>query len=186
MDEPDLIQLFVRPLHDAGARYLIAGSLGSMLYSEPRLTLDIDLAVALDPKGLERLPFLYPEPAYYCPPAEILSGENERECRAHFNIIHIASGFKAGFYPSQRDAFFLWAWQNRREISLDGRPVYYAPAEYIIIWKVAYFAEGGGEKHVRDVRRMREVSGDEIDEAILFDELARRGLVEAFRRLTGE
>jgi hypothetical protein len=32
VEEPDLIELFVRPLHDAAIRYLVAGSLGSMLY----------------------------------------------------------------------------------------------------------------------------------------------------------
>lgn len=50
MEEPDLITLFVRPLHEAGIAYLIAGSLGAMLYSEPRFTLDIDLPVLLDPR----------------------------------------------------------------------------------------------------------------------------------------
>ena len=58
MEEPDLIELFVRPLHAAGVRYFVAGSLGSMLYSEPRLTLDIDLAVALDAEQLKQPPLL--------------------------------------------------------------------------------------------------------------------------------
>lgn len=185
MDEPDLIELFVRPLHDAGASYLVAGSLGSMLYSEPRLTLDIDLAVALDAQDLATLSTLYPEPHYYCPPAEVLAVENERECRAHFNLIHIPSGYKADFYPSQRDPFFAWAWKERREILLPGGPVHYAPPEYIIVWKVAYFSEGGGEKHIRDIRRMREISADEIDDSLLHAELERRQLLDAYHRLLG-
>jgi hypothetical protein len=41
--EPNLLALFVRPIHDAGLRYFIAGSVGSMHYSEPRLMLDIDI-----------------------------------------------------------------------------------------------------------------------------------------------
>lgn len=183
MDEPDLIELFVRPLHAANARYLVAGSLGSMLYSEPRLTLDIDLAVALDAKILEALPHLFPEPDFYCPPAEILLAENGRECRAHFNLIHIPSGYKADCYPSQRDPFFAWAWSARRKISLPGGDVHYAPPEYIIVWKVTYFAEGGGEKHVRDLRRMREISADDIDDSILFPELERRHLTGVYHRM---
>ncbi len=39
MPELDLLELFARPLHRAGARYLVAGSVGAMLYSEPRLTI---------------------------------------------------------------------------------------------------------------------------------------------------
>ncbi len=38
--EPDLIALFARPLREVGIRYLIAGSVGSVHYSEPRLTED--------------------------------------------------------------------------------------------------------------------------------------------------
>jgi hypothetical protein len=40
--EPDLIENFVRPLNAAGIRYLIVGFIGSMHYSEPRLTLDFE------------------------------------------------------------------------------------------------------------------------------------------------
>jgi hypothetical protein len=49
--EPDLLEIFARPLHETGAQYLVAGSLGAMLYSEPRLTLDIDIAVVLPSAG---------------------------------------------------------------------------------------------------------------------------------------
>ena len=181
--EPDLIELFVRPLHTAGARYLVAGSLGSMLYSEPRLTLDIDLAVALEDSLLESLSTLYPKPDFYCPPLEVLAAENKRECRAHFKLIHVPSGYKADFYPSQRDPFFGWAWKARREIPLPGGTVHYAPPEYVIVWKVAYHAEGGSDKHVRDIRRMREISLGEIDDTILHAELDRRGLLAAYHRL---
>ena len=41
--EPNLLALFARPLHEAGLRYLIAGSVGAMHYSEPRLTIDIPI-----------------------------------------------------------------------------------------------------------------------------------------------
>jgi hypothetical protein len=162
-------------------RYLIAGSLGSMLYSEPRLTLDIDLAVALDTSQLQKLPACYPSPDYYCPPEEVLIAENQRECRAHFNVIHIASGYKADFYPSQRDPFFAWAWNSRRKIELRSGPVHYAPPEYIIVWKVAYYDEGGSDKHVRDIRRMLDISPSEIDHSILNSELDRRNLLPAYR-----
>lgn len=183
MEEPDLIELFVRPLHDAGLRYLIAGSLGSMLYSEPRLTLGIDLAVAFDAAQLKHLPACYPAPDYYCPPDESLAAENQRECRAHFNVIHIPSGYKADFYPSQRDPFFAWAWRGKRDVDLRSGSVHYAPPEYIIVWKVACFAEGGGEKHIRDIRRMLELSSSEIDFDILGEELNRRGLADTFQAM---
>ena len=47
MPEPDLLQIFARPVHDAGIPYLVAGSVGAMFYTEPRLALDINLAVSI-------------------------------------------------------------------------------------------------------------------------------------------
>ena len=183
MAEPDLLELFARPLHGAGIRYLVAGSLGAMLYSEPRLTLDVDLAVALDSGQIAVIPQFFPAPHFYCPPDEVLVAENKRECRGHFNVIHISTGLKADFYPSQRDPFFSWAWNEKREVPHAGGSIFYAPAEYVIVWKVAYFSEGGGEKHARDVRRMIEISGESIRQALLETELARRELLKAYRRM---
>ena len=60
----------LRPLHQAVIRYLMAGSVGAMHYSEPRLTLDIDIPT---------LATLFPEPDYYCPPADIIASEIARQ-----------------------------------------------------------------------------------------------------------
>jgi hypothetical protein len=86
-------------------------------------------------------------------------------------------------YPSQHDFFFGWAWDHRQKASLGGGDIHYAPAEYVIVWKAAYHAEGGGDKHVRDLLRMIELSGDQIDREILIGELQRRNLLEHFRTM---
>jgi len=183
--EPDLVEIFAAPLHRSGARYLVAGSVGAMVYSEPRLTIDIDLAVALGDEILDMLPSLFPAPDFYCPPPAVLQAENRRECRAHFNVLHVPTGMKADFYPSQKDPFFAWAWAHRKTAAHSHGEIHYAPPEYVIVWKTAYHAEGGGEKHVRDIRRMIELSGDLIERKVLSDELQRRGLLEHLRTMCG-
>lgn len=185
MPAPDLIELFARPLQRVGARYLVAGSIGSMLYSEPRLTVDIDLAVALSDSDLRGLPTIFPEPDFYCPPFESLRSENRRECRGHFNIIHLPSGLKADFYP-QHDAFFEWSWDHRKTADYPEGPIEYAPPEYVLLWKASYYSEGGGEKHARDAKSMLAMSRDLIDFDVLRREISRRGLEEAYRKLSGE
>ena len=186
MPEPDLLQIFARPLHDAGIPYLVAGSVGAMLYSEPRLTLDIDLAVSIPNARLPSLTTIFPETVFYVPPIEVLHSENLRECRGHFNVIHMATGLKADFYPSHQDPFFRWGCQHRRVVRYDHGEVFFAPPEYVIVWKTAYFAEGGGEKHVRDIRRMLELSEAEIDRSVLEKELSRRNLISTFETITQE
>jgi hypothetical protein len=48
MAAPGWIELFVLPLEAAGIRYMVTGSLASMVYCEPRLMLDVDLVVDVD------------------------------------------------------------------------------------------------------------------------------------------
>ncbi len=49
-----------------------------------------------------------------------------------------------------------------------------APPEYVIVRKLEYYREGGSEKHLRDIRAMLSVSGDQLDRAALNEWLQRR------------
>ena len=84
---------------------------------------------------------------------------------------------EADFYPSQNDAFFAWAWRNRRTLT----EIHCASPKYVILWKVTFFSWGGGEKHVSDIRRMLEISSTLIDHDGLREELKRRQLLEVIR-----
>ncbi len=98
-------------------------------------------------------------------------------------MIHVPSGLKADFYPADSDPFFAWSWEHRREATHRGGTIFYAPPEYILGWKTVYYAEGGGEKHIRDVNRMLDISGDEIDMTVMSAELDRRGLRGSFEQM---
>jgi len=154
---PDLIALFARPLHEAGLRYLIAGAVGSMHYGEPRLTLDIAIPLLVTPREIPALVAGFADPGYYCPPADVIASEIARDCRSHFNLIHIPSGLKADLYPGNRDATFAWAWEHRLTENTPSGPVHIAPAEYIILWKMIYYQEGKSEKHLRDIQRILDI-----------------------------
>ena len=169
--EPNLVELFVRPLHDAGIRYVIAGSVGSMHYSEPRLTLDIDIPLFVSLKDSRAFPALFPEPDFYCPPPDVIASEIARDCRSHFNLIHVPTGLKADLYPGNRDATFAWAWENRLIEKTPHGPIYIAPVEYIILWKMIFYKEGKSEKHLRDIHRILNINSslthlDFLDESI--------------------
>ena len=165
----ELLTLFVAPLERGQLRYLIGGSVAAMLYSVPRLTIDIDIPIWLTRQDSERFPDLFPAPAYYCPPADVLALETSRDCRGHFNVIHVASGLKADFYPSSRDPLFGWAWQNRRVREVATGSISVAPPEYVILKKLEYYREGKSEKHVKDIRHLLEVSGNDIDRIFLLE-----------------
>ena len=176
MPEPDLIELFVGPLERLGIRYLVTGSVAATLYGEPRVTHDIDLVAFLGPGDAERLARAFPETSFYVPPQEVIAVELARERRGHFNVIHSESGLKADFYLAGSDELHAWALRHAREYAIGGLHVHLAPPEYVIVRKLEFHREGGGEKHLRDVRAILAVSGDRVDRRALDDWIRRRGL----------
>jgi hypothetical protein len=183
MPEADLFLLFVRPLNSLGVRYIVSGSIAAILYGEPRLTHDVDLVVFLRSEDIRRLQEAFPSPAFDVPPADVIAGEVAREQRGHFNLIHSDTGFKADFYTSGRDELHAWAFRNARRMEYRGEAVVLAPPEYVIIRKLEYYREGGSAKHLRDIRSMLAVSGDQLDRPELDAWMERRGLATERREV---
>ena len=182
--QPDsLFLLFVAPLNTAGVTYMVTGSVASTMYGEPRLTHDIDLVIACDDQQLADFPTIFPADGFYCPPVEVMSLEARRASRGHFNIIHLASGFKADIYPVGRDPFLRWGLENVLTVALGDEPVRVAPPEYVIIKKLEYFREGGSSKHLDDIRHMLRQSGGIIDLRKVAEFAARFGLTDQWRQV---
>jgi hypothetical protein len=177
VETPDLYALFVRPLHRSGLRYMISGSLASIFYGEPRLTMDVDIVIHLGAEEANALPKHFSITDFYVPPPEVLAAELARPTRGHFNVIHFASGQKADFYPSRRHPYWEWAFAHRRMGRVGEDEAWYAPPEYVILWKLEFFREGGGDKHVRDIRGMLLVNGDVIDRNLIDRATAELGLL---------
>jgi len=176
MPEPELFLLFVRPLNRAGIRYVVTGSVAAIFYGEPRLTHDVDFIVFLGSANIARLGEMFPDPEFHVPPASTVAEELSREQRGHFNIIHVDTGFKADFYPTGRDELNAWAFRLKRQVQFEGETVVLAPPEYVIVRKLEYFREGGSEKHLRDIRSMLAVSGEQLDRSVLNEWIQRCGL----------
>ena len=56
--------------------------------------------------------------------------------------------------------------------------------EYVIIRKLEYFREGGSEKHLRDIRSMLAVSGDQMNRRELDEWIKQRGLAGEWQKAT--
>jgi hypothetical protein len=185
MPELDLILLFLRPLQQAGFRYIVTGSVAAIFYGEPRVTLDLDLVVFLNDRDIARLREIFPPNDFYVPPAEIIVAEARREQRGHFNILHLPTGFKADLYLTGRDDLEAWAFRFQRRIQFEGETVAVAPPEYVIVRKLQYYREGGSEKHLRDVRSMLAVSGEHLDQSALQEWIHGRGLQPEWKLVSG-
>ncbi len=181
MPEADLSLLFVRPLNQLGVRYMVGGSVAAILYGEPRLTHDVDLIVFLRYEDIARLRQVFPSPEFYVPPTEVIAAEIAREQKGHFNVIHTDTGFKADFYTTGRDELQAWGFRHLRRMNYCGEPIVVAPPEYVIVRKLEYFREGGSEKHLRDIRAMLAVSGEQIDRSELNHWVRQQGVDAEWR-----
>jgi hypothetical protein len=187
MDQPELLEIFIRPLEQAGIGYLITGSVAAIFYGGPRLTHDVDIVVRLFPKDVFRFNTLYPADRFYCPPPEVLQIELHRQSFAHFNLIHHESGLKADFYPVVRDPMHTWALQARRRIIVSPCfEVWLAPAEYVIAKKLHYYREGGSRKHIEDILTMLLVSNEIIDRNLLEEKISYLGVQSQWQQVLEE
>jgi hypothetical protein len=181
MPAPDFIALFTGPLEHLGAPYMITGATAAILYGQPRLTNDIDVVIELRRDEIARLRAGFPETEFYVPPAEIIEVELARTQRAHFNLIHFDTGYKADLYPIGADALHAWAMPRRRRLPHGAGQIQLAPPEYVILRKLEYFREGGSSKHRTDIQAILNVSGSEIDHTALAEWIERLGLAEVWK-----
>ena len=173
--EPSLIAPFIRRLQRLGLPYMVTGSTAGILYGEPRLTHDVDLVVAMAGRDVRAFVDAFPDDEFYCPPVEVLAAEVAREAGGHCNLIDHQTGFKADVYLACDD-LHAWGLERRRTLVVDDLEVAVAPIEYVIVRKLAYYREGRSAKHVRDIHGMLDVSGPDIDRAVLEAWIDRLGL----------
>lgn len=165
---------FIDPLEQQGIPYALVGSVASSIYGEPRATNDLDLVIQIGTDDAGRLVAAFPEDKFYVPPVEVVRAELGRAHGAHLNIIALEGMTKAGLYPlpaHQRTWF-----ERRRSLEVAGRRIWVAAPEAVILNRLLFHREGGGEKHLRDVRAMMAALGASLDRPWLEAEAARLGL----------
>lgn len=183
MPGPDLVSIFIAKLNKLGIKYIITGSVASIIYGEPRLTHDVDLVIELNKDDISDFVSAFPLEEFYCPPEEVVNVEIKRRLRGHFNLIHHETGFKADIYLSGEDPLHQWALDNKKGVEHEGGALWLAPIEYVIIRKLQYYQEGGSEKHVRDIQGILEISADQIDYHFLDKKIQGLNLETGWRRV---
>jgi hypothetical protein len=184
MQETNLFLIFLKHLNESHVEYMVTGSIASIIYGEPRVTHDIDLVLGLHPNNVSQLTDAFSADEFYCPPQEAIKTEAARKTGGHFNIIHQKTGFKADIYPTGEDELHRWAMSKRKKIKIDDCDIWLAPPEYVIIRKLEYFKKGGSEKHLRDIKRMLEISGDIINITELKQKIIEYGLADEWKKVS--
>ena len=183
MQEAELIHAFVEPLNRSGLTYMVTGSIAVIVMGEPRLTHDVDIVIRLGHDDCARLPSIFPEDRYYCPPLETIRLEAARETRGHFNLIHLPTGGKADLYPVGKDPLHLWALLRRLKVDCHGATIFLAPPEYVVVRKLQYYVEGRSQKHLQDIAQVLKGVAETIDRPALHEWIDRLGLQHVWREI---
>jgi hypothetical protein len=155
--------LVIDVLEDLGVRYHVGGSFASSIHGLPRQTLDLDLVADLPlsvvPVFIARL-----EKDFY------LDDEAIRRAiirHTHFNLIHLASGFKVDVFPPGAGGFDRseLARGVRFAINDPERTVFIKSAEDILLRKLQWYRLGGetSDRQWNDILGIVRTQGERLD-----------------------
>ena len=173
MDQLEFLRMALSELERINLSYALVGSYGSGFYGEPRFTRDIDIVLDLPSSQVTRFCAAFPPPDFYLSEAAV---RDAVQSRFQFNLLHPESGNKIDFIMTRHEPWSAGQLHRRRRVQIRSNfEGYIASPEDIIIGKIWYFSEGGGERHLQDIAGILRVTGAGVD----------RGEVERWARELG-
>ena len=167
--------------------YALVGSWGSGVYGEPRFTRDIDIVLDLNLAQLLQFCAAFPEDEFYLSEAAV---RDAVRTRFQFNVIHPGSGNKIDFILTRPDSWNVDQLTRRRRIELrhgqEAFAAYVAAPEDVILGKLWYFAEGGGDRHLRDIAGILRVTGEGVDRAEVERWATKLGYLEVWHQIVAK
>lgn len=178
MSAADFLGRLVAILDAAAVPYMVAGSFASTFHGIPRLTQDIDVVVRLDSSAVSRLLAALPPDEYY------VSEEAARDAvrrRSQFNVIDLATGWKADLIVQKARPFSELEMQRRLRVTLLGTTLFVASAEDTIIAKLEWARESRSARQLGDVRDILSVRGASLDRPYIEAWAAALGVSDLWR-----
>ena len=176
MEQDELLQRTVETLERLNLTYLVTGSMATILYGEPRFTNDIDIVVQLSAKRIGDFVQAFPSDEFYLDDELIRQAV---ESRGQFNVLHPASGLKIDVIIPEMDDFDRSRFTRARRVRpANDYEATFASAEDVIVKKLQFHAEGGSDKHLRDIASVLRISGADLDRDYVTEWADRLGLRE--------
>jgi len=186
---PDDVELFaavrwvVSAFRALDVDYFVGGSVASMVFGEPRLTVDADLVARLQVGHAAPL-VAQLGAEFYADLAAIRTAIQEERA---FNLIHLATIVKVDVYVANATAFVESQFARRllRDVGT-GEPLelFLATPEDTVLAKLDWFRKGGGvaDRQWRDVLGVLKVQADALDFVYLREWAIRLDLAGLLQR----
>ena len=191
-DQRDFNRRLIATLEELGVVYAVGGSVAAMMYSEPRLTIDVDIMVAAPLNQLSQLVKEIQSWPVYISPFETIV-ETSIPYGLPFNIIDGTIGTKADLYIAKNTGLDASAMARRRRLVWDrdaerGAEAWFLSPEDVILYKLSYYRQGGevAQKHPTDIANMLDLMGSQLDLAYLVQWAAEIGVADLWQALRDE
>jgi hypothetical protein len=181
VSQSELLKAVIDELNRCRIEYMLTGSLASSLQGEPRLTHDIDLVVAMDAAGADRIIEAFPSPDYYMSAAAVHDAVRNRRM---FNLLDLREGDKVDFWLLTDDPFDRSRFSRRCQMTSQDLNLWVSSPEDTILAKLRWAElSGGSEKQFGDALRIYEVQRQNLDAGYIGEWAENLGLKEIWDRL---
>lgn len=145
----------------AGVPSMVVGSFASSFHGVPRSSQDLDLVIDPQPQSLRRFLADLPPEDYY---ADEDAARDALRRRGQFNVIDMATAWKADLIVRKARPFSIEEMSRRIEGDLLGARVFVASPEDTLISKLEWAQQGGGSQlQLRDVAGILQLRANELD-----------------------
>jgi hypothetical protein len=179
MSLSDFLARLTGVFEDLGLEYMIVGSLASTVHGVARSTQDVDIVIALPRNRLADLLAALPQEDYY---VSDTAAEEAVRRQSQFNVIDMATGWKADLVIQKQRPFSIEELGRRRRQTLLGVELYVASPEDTIIAKLEWARRGLSERHLRDIAGIIQARRQALDSAYIDRWVTALGLAAEWAR----
>lgn len=149
-EELEVLKIVTSRLNKASIPYMVSGSIAANYYTVPRMTRDIDIVIELEQDNIDRFISLFQRDFYV--DREMVNREVLRQ--GIFNLIQNRYVVKIDFIIKKSSAYQQAAFSRRKQILIEGNPMWFISPEDLIISKLIWAKDSLSEMQLKDVRNL--------------------------------
>lgn len=149
-NEIDVLRDIASKFESVGLAYMLTGSLAMNYYTQPRMTRDIDVVVALEARDSDTITRLFA--ANYYVAREAVSDAIARQ--SVFNLIHQESVIKIDCIVRKSSDYRRLEFERRRSVRLQDFTIWIVSKEDLIISKLYWARDSHSELQLGDVKNL--------------------------------